>query len=80
MEKILADKGIKTVIAVGTASEGAVVNTATGAALLGLNVIVPVDGMSSVNPYAEQYVAWHLTHAPLVSAKVTLTRSDMIKF
>lgn len=80
LDKILADKGIKTVITVGTSSEGAVLYTASGAAMRGMDVVVPVDGMSSVNPYAEQYVAWHLTHAPLVSKKVTLTRRDMIKF
>jgi hypothetical protein len=36
--------------------------------------------MSSTEPYAEQYVAWHLTHAPGVAAKTTLTRIDMIGF
>ena len=80
LEKILADKGIKTVIVTGTSSEGAVLDTATDAALKGMNVVVPVDGMSSTDLYAEQYVAWHLTHAPGVSAKVTLTKIQMIKF
>ena len=80
LEKILAGKGIKTVIVTGTASEGAVLVTATGAALRGMNVIVPVDGISSTDLYAEQYVAWHLTHAPGVAPKTTLTRIDMIKF
>ncbi|MGO4567184.1 hypothetical protein AB4Z52_19405 [Rhizobium sp. 2YAF20] len=45
-----------------------------------MNVIVPVDGMSSTDLYAEQYVAWHLTQAPGVSSKVTLTKIDMIEF
>ncbi len=80
LRKILADKGIKTIIATGTAAEGAVLDTATDAALTGMNVIVPVDGMSSTELYAEQYVAWHLTHAPGVMQKVTLTRIDMITF
>ena len=80
LEKILADKGIKTVIVTGTSSEGAVLDTATDAALKGMNVVVPVDGMSSTDLYAEQYVAWHLAHAPGVSAKVTLTTIQMIKF
>jgi nicotinamidase-related amidase len=80
LEKILAGKKIKTVIVTGTVAQGAVLDTATDAALKGMNVIVPVDGMSSTDPYAEQYVAWHLTHAPGVSAKTTLTRSDMITF
>jgi nicotinamidase-related amidase len=80
LEKILTDKGIQTVIVVGTASEGAVLYTGSGAAMRGLNVIIPLDGMCSVEAFAEQYVAWHMTHAPLISSKVTLTKSGMIKF
>jgi nicotinamidase-related amidase len=80
LEKILTDRGIQTVIVVGTAAEGAVLSTGSGSATRGLNVIIPVDGMCSVEAFAEQYVAWHMTHAPLISAKVTLTRSGMIKF
>ena len=41
LEKILKDKGIKTVIAVGTASNGAVLFTAAGAAFRGMNVDRP---------------------------------------
>jgi nicotinamidase-related amidase len=78
--ELLAGKGIKTVVVTGTGAEGAVLDTATDAALHGLNVVVPVDGMSSTEPYAEQYVAWHLTHAPGVAPKTTLTRIDMIAF
>ncbi|MBB3590388.1 nicotinamidase-related amidase [Rhizobium sp. BK529] len=80
LERILAEKHIKTVIVTGTASEGAVLNTAAYAALKGMNVILPVDGMSSTDPYAEQYVAWHFANAPGVSAKTTLTSIDEIKF
>ncbi|NTG87687.1 cysteine hydrolase [Agrobacterium rhizogenes] len=80
LRNILADKGIKTVIVTGTASEGAVLDTATDAALNGMNIILPVDGMSSTELYAEQYVAWHMVNAPGVSQKTTLTRIDMIKF
>jgi hypothetical protein len=46
----------------------------------GMNVIVPVDGMSAQDPYAELSTAWTFTSAPLISAKTTLTRIDMIKF
>ncbi len=73
LEKILRDKGIKTVIVVGTAAEGAVLLTATGAALRGMEVIVPVDGMSSASLYPEQYVAWDFMNAPGVAGHVTLT-------
>lgn len=80
LEKILKDKGITTVIVAGTASNGAVLFTAAGAAFRGLNVIVPVDGMSATDPYAELGAAFTFTSAPTVSARTTLTRSDMIKF
>jgi nicotinamidase-related amidase len=79
LEKILKDRGVQTVIVVGTAANGAVLNTAAHAAFSGFNVIVPVDGISG-EPYAEQYTAWHLVNAPGVSARTTLTKSDMIKF
>jgi nicotinamidase-related amidase len=80
LRHLLALRGVKTVVVTGTASEGAVLDTGTDAALHGLNIVVPVDGMSSTELYAEQYVAWHLTHAPGVAQKTTLTRSDMIGF
>ena len=76
---ILAAKHVKTIVIAGTAAEGAVLDTAVDAALHGFDVIVPVDGMSSTDPYAEQYVAWHLTHAPGMS-KVTLTSVGLIAF
>jgi nicotinamidase-related amidase len=80
LEKILKDKGIKTVVLVGTAAHGAVLLTGSEAAFRGFKVIVPVDGMSSENTYFEQYTAYHLTNAPGVGQQVTLTRIDMIKY
>lgn len=80
LEQILKDKGIQTIIIVGTSAEGAVTYTGGEAALRGFNVVIPVDGMASVEPFAEQYVAWHMSHAPIISPKVTLTRTGLIKF
>ena len=80
LEKILKDKGITTVITVGTAANGAVLFTAAGAAFRGMSVIVPVDGMSSVEAYADYSTVQTFMTAPQVSARSTLTRSDMIKF
>ena len=82
LEKMLKDKGITSVITIGTAANGAVLYTASAAALRGFNVIVPVDGMSGdgQNTFIEQYVAYNMTSAPVVSPKITLTRIDMIKF
>jgi nicotinamidase-related amidase len=80
LEKILKDKGVQTVIAVGTSSNGAVLYTASGAAFRGMKVIVPVDGMSAMDPVAEYATVLNFLSAPTVSAATTLTRSDMIKF
>lgn len=73
LEAILRKKGIKTVIIVGTGARGAVLYTASTAAVTGFKVIVPVDGMSADIPYADQYVAWHLVNAPIIGNAVTLT-------
>jgi nicotinamidase-related amidase len=80
LEKILRDKGIKTVIVVGTAAHGAVMSTGTQAAFRGFKVIVPVDGMSSEDTYFEQYTAYHFTKAPGIAQQTTLTKFDMIQF
>lgn len=80
LEKLLKDKGVQSVIVVGTAANGAVLYTASAAALRGMKVIVPVDGMSDNSPYNEQYTAWHLANVPVVSPNVTLTKFDLIKF
>ncbi|SHF78321.1 Nicotinamidase-related amidase [Desulfacinum infernum DSM 9756] len=80
LEKILSERGIKTVVPVGTAAHGAVLHTAAGAVFRGFRAVVPVDGMSAESLYAEQYTAWHLTHAPVVRNNTTLTRLDWITF
>jgi len=80
LESILHEKGIKTVIIAGTTAEGAVLHTATGAAMRGFQVIIPIDGMSAGTLYAEQYTAWHLINAPGSRRRTTLTSFEMIKF
>ena len=81
LEKILKDKGIQTVIVNGTAAHGAVLYTGSIAALKGMKVIVPVDGMSSEDLFYEQATAWLLAKGTGgIGTNVTLTKSDMIKF
>jgi nicotinamidase-related amidase len=80
LEKILKDKGIKTVIVTGVNANGAVLYTASDAAFLGFKVIDPIDDSSAEDEYIEQYVVYNFAHAPLVSTMVTLTTSEMIKF
>lgn len=80
LEKILKGKGIQTVIVTGTAANGAVLYTGTGAALRGLKVVIPVDGLSANEPFGEQLTVWQLAHGPGFGNQVTITKSDMIKF
>lgn len=80
LDKLLKDKGITTVIVTGTAANGAVLYTGSEAGLRGYNVVVPVDAISSADTYSEQFSAWQLANGPTFSKKVTLTRTDMIKF
>ena len=74
------EKGAKTVIVVGTGANGAVLYTGSGAAMRGMKVIIPVDGMSGDTTYIEQYVAWHLVNAPVIGTAFTLTTIDQVTF
>ncbi len=80
LEKTLHDKGIKTVVAMGTQAQTSVLHTGGEAALRGFKVIVPVDAMSADDLFPELYTAWHLANAARISNQVTLTRLDMIGF
>lgn len=80
LEKILKEKKLKTLIVTGTVAHGAVLHTATSAALRGYLVIIPVDGMSAEDAYAEQYTAWHMINAPGSRKQATLTSIELINF
>lgn len=79
LNTILQEYGIKTVLVTGYAANGAVLHTATAAAFRGYQVIVPVDGMSAKNPYAEQYTAWHILNSPGSRNQTILTTIKMIR-
>jgi nicotinamidase-related amidase len=80
LEKTLKDKSITTIIMVGLAANGAVLYTVSAAVQKGFGIVVPVDAITAINPYAEQFSLWQLGNAPIISTKITLTKSDMIKF
>lgn len=80
LEPILKAKHIETLITVGTSAEGAVLNTASGAAFRGFKVVVPVDGMSSDTLFGEQSTAWYLAHAPRVAQSTSLTAVARMRF
>jgi len=82
LEEKLKAGGIKTVIVCGTSFQGVGIGTGSGLAQRGYKVIVPLDCLSSEDPYKEQYSAWHLFKGgpAVVTSQVTLTRSTMVKF
>jgi nicotinamidase-related amidase len=80
LDKILKDHGITTVIATGTAPNGAVLFTAFGAAGLGYKVVVPVDTMPGSSTYAEQSSIWGIANDPGLGNMSTLTSVDKIMF
>jgi nicotinamidase-related amidase len=80
LEKILKDKGITTVVLVGQAAQGAVITTGSQAAQRGFKVIVAVDGIAAQDDYYEQYTVWHLSNAPLLANRTTLSSTNLIKF
>ena len=82
LEEKLKARGIKTVIVCGTSFQGVGIGTGSGSAQRGYKVVVPIDCLSSEDPYMEQYAAWHLFKGgpAVVTSQVTLTRSTMVKF
>jgi nicotinamidase-related amidase len=80
LERTFSEHGIRTIIAVGTQVQTAVLHTAAEAALRGYKVIVPIDGMSGDSLYPEQYTAWHLANTQRVMQQVTLTKVDLIGY
>src|SRR5260370_16050212 len=76
LESVFKDRGIKTIITVGTQVQTAVLHTAAEAALRGYKVLVPVDGMSAGRLYPEQYTPWHLTHTQRIMQHASLTKGD----
>jgi nicotinamidase-related amidase len=82
LEEKLKARGIQTVIVCGTSFQGVGVGTGSSAAQRGYKVIVPIDCLSSEDPYMEQYSAWHFYKGGpgVVVRQSTLTRSTMVKF
>jgi nicotinamidase-related amidase len=82
LEEKLKAANIQTVIICGTSFQGVGVGTGTEAAQRGYKVIIPIDCLSSEDPYMEQYSAWHFFKGGpgAVVRNSTLTRTTMIKF
>lgn len=89
LDEILKQKGIKTTVIVGSASNGAVLYTAFGANLRGYTVVVAEDGMSTDDAFAQLLTRYQLLNQPgftnpenkpLEATRVTLSKTDLITF
>jgi nicotinamidase-related amidase len=82
LEEKLKARGVTAVIVCGTSFQGVGIGTGGGSAQRGYKVIIPIDCLSSDDPYMEQYSAFHLYKgAPVgVTSQVTLTRTTMLKW
>ena len=80
VEKMLKDKGIDTVIIVGTSANSAVLYTTFGAVQRGFKPIVPIDGLPSETAYQEQFTIWQIANGSQLNEHAVLTRLDSIKF
>jgi nicotinamidase-related amidase len=79
LEKMLKEGGIATVVVTGTSADGAVLYTGSSASFRGFKVVVPVDGMSSKERFAELYTVYHFKNSTAsMTRNVTLSRSDLI--
>ncbi len=91
LDDILKGKGIKTVVIVGSASNGAVLYTSFGANIRGYTVVVAEDGISTDDAFAQYLTRYQLLNQPgFANAQntppqegrvaVTLSKSDLIAF
>ena len=63
-------------------AQGVGIGVGSGAAQRGYNVIIPADGFAAETPFEELYAIYHLAKGgpQIVTEKVTLTKTGMIKF
>src|SRR5260370_42516159 len=75
LEEKLKARGIKTVVVCGTSFQGVGIGTGSEAAQRGYKVIVPIDCLSSEDPYMEQYSTWPFfkCRPPAVTRNSTLS-------
>jgi nicotinamidase-related amidase len=78
LDELLKKNHIKTVIVVGSAGNGAALCTAASAFFHEYQVIVPVDGISSRAPFADQSAVYTLAAGPVMGGKIKLTRTNMV--
>jgi len=88
LDKLLKEKGIKTLILVGWKISGSVTYTSVGAMARDYTVVIPTDTTSAGSPY-ETTIGFYnvlnsgnanLANQPMKAKSVTLTRTDLVTF
>jgi nicotinamidase/pyrazinamidase len=72
----LKEKGIRTLIIVGVATNICVMHTAIDASLRGYELIVPEDCVAALSDYEQEYGLWHIKSV----LKGTITSTSTIVF
>ncbi len=89
LDELLHEQGVRTLVIVGTAANGAVLYTTFEANLRGYTAVVAEDGISADDPFAVLLTRYQLLHQPgldnpnndpLLQGRVTLSRTDLIAF
>jgi nicotinamidase-related amidase len=81
LKAALDSRGITDLVLTGSATNVAVLYTASSAArLYGYKVVIPMDAMNAATLFEHQYAIYQLTRLPTVADKFTFTRMNMLDF
>jgi nicotinamidase-related amidase len=89
LDQVLSSHGIKTLVVVGTFSNGAVLYTTFEANVRGYTVVVAKDGVSASSDFILHYSLFQLLNepgftnpqnTPLKADSVTLSKTDLVTF
>lgn len=89
LDQILNSRGIKTLVVVGTAANGAVLYTSFEANQRGYTVVAAEDGLSADSPFISHYTLFQLLNepgfsnpenTPLKPDAVTLSKTSLLTF
>ncbi|MBO0692308.1 MAG: cysteine hydrolase [Acidimicrobiaceae bacterium] len=89
LDQVLSSHGIKTLVLVGTATNGAILYTTFEANVRGYTVVVAEDGTSASTPYIQRYSLFQLlnepgfanaANTPLQAGAVTLSNTTLVNF
>ena len=81
LQDSLTSRGIRTLVITGSATNVAVLYTATAAARqYGYDVVIPIDGVNTDNAYQQEYALYQLGVLPGMASRFTFTTLDGVTF